>query len=651
MRVTALDTETALIQPGVLAPALTCVSLFSTEKDSELIVHDIPETLYPMIDTLFVIGQNIAYDMAVLLYDDPEFLTHKIFNAYDQDRVTDIGIRQRLIDISRGQLDGFSNNGRFVPFSYSLDSMFQRIFGLELPKDPAIRLGFGPLRGVSIEEWPPGFEEYARDDAEATFNIYNHQKDSYPADIFEDEFRQARAAFALHLVSCRGMITDPVAIDALRGDTEAKFVEAQQIATDAGFLRPNGTRDTKKAKAYLLAACKLINVLPKRTEGYYKALAEAEGGDAESLGKLSDPLFGVSLDEEACLATADPIMKSYAELSSLKTIVESHIPALLRGSTGIPIQPRFNSLVASGRTSCYGHDSKNPNPSSYGYQVQNIRRMPGLRECFIPRPGYVFIDADYSAVELHTWAQACIWTIGQSKMADALNAGMDPHLMLASNILAIPYDEALAFYKNNAPTIAGPEGTRQFSKIGNFGFPGGMGVETFIQWASISYGTEFSFEFATMLRNGWFQSWPEATPYFEFISRQMSVRDVFQQFKSNRWRGGLSFTSMANTLFQGLAADAIKAALYRVVRATFIDDPLGSMHGSHVVNFIHDEIVTESPEELAADHAMIQKAIMIDEASKWLPDVKPKVEVLLTRRFSKSAKKLYDENGRLIPWG
>jgi hypothetical protein len=145
--------------------------------------------------------------------------------------------------------------------------------------------------------------------------------------------------------------------------------------------------------------------------------------------------------------------------------------------------------------------------------------------------------------------------------------------------------------------------------------------------------------------------WPESRAYFKWVSDQVDAGEPdggawVAHFLSGRIRGPLRFTVTANTYFQGLGADAAKAAFWAVVRECSI----GRMMGSHVVNFVHDEIVTEAPEPIAADHAEIQGEIMISEASKWLPDVKPKCEVLLTRRLSKKAKPLRGPDGRLIPW-
>ena len=108
----ALDTETALIKIGLLAPPLTCVSWADGEHVGLEWVGDtgpcyrlVRESLET--DTLFI-GLNIAYDFGVIGAEWPNLLP-LIFAAYESDRVTDVGLRQKLIDIAKGQFRGYTD--------------------------------------------------------------------------------------------------------------------------------------------------------------------------------------------------------------------------------------------------------------------------------------------------------------------------------------------------------------------------------------------------------------------------------------------------------------------------------------------------------------------------------------------------------------
>jgi hypothetical protein len=108
---------------------------------------------------------------------------------------------------------------------------------------------------------------------------------------------------------------------------------------------------------------------------------------------------------------------------------------------------------------------------------------------------------------------------------------------------------------------------------------------------------------------------------------------------TGRVRGRVSFTQARNTPFQGLAADGAKLALWALVR-----------EGYRVVAFIHDEVVIELPED--ADHTVEARrieAIMNQEMERVTGDVPVACEYALSRRWSKKAKAVFDETGRLVP--
>ncbi len=69
------------------------------------------------------------------------------------------------------------------------------------------------------------------------------------------------------------------------------------------------------------------------------------------------------------------------------------------------------------------------------------------------------------------------------------------------------------------------------------------------------------------------------------------------------------------------------------------------------MNVPHDQFLTECLEAQAADAALEVERLMNAAGKQVLPDVPVKAKPLLARRYSKLAKRLKDERGRLIPWG
>jgi DNA polymerase-1 len=259
----------------------------------------------------------------------------------------------------------------------------------------------------------------------------------------------------------------------------------------------------------------------------------------------------------------------------------------------------------------------------------------------------VFASADYSGLELHTVAQVCVTVLGQSKLGEVLNAGGDPHLSMAARILGCSYEDALVRKKAHDEET---DTARQVGKVANFGFPGGLGAVSMVAFAASNYGVALTEDEARTLKEQWIGEFPEFIEYFRWISKLVDAPfPQIEQIFSGRFRGGVSYTEACNSFFQGLGADAAKAAGFLIAKACNVD--LESvLYGSRIVNFVHDEFILEVPEERGHACAIELASLMIRGAAPWLPDVPPRAEPLLMRRWSKKAKPVFVE-GRLVPWG
>ncbi len=308
------------------------------------------------------------------------------------------------------------------------------------------------------------------------------------------------------------------------------------------------------------------------------------------------------------------------------------------------IHSDFEVLLETGRVS-----SRKPN-------ITNPPRAGGIRECFIPRPGYVLIDADYNIIELRTFSQVCLWSVGHSKLAEALNKNYDPHLSLGAQVLGITYEEAIARKKDKDVKDA-----RQNSKPGNFGVPGGMGAAKFRKYAKDSYNVEFTEEEAFNLREVWFEAWPEARDYFNWVTDRSKNEWYYdaefgdescrlKQFVSNRYRGGCGYSESCNGYFQALASDIFKAAGFLVARACYDESRESSLFGCRIVNGIHDQFLVEAPEEIAYKAAPEVGRLMCQAAEPFVPDVPATCDPCLANCWSKGAEAVYDDQKRLMIW-
>jgi DNA polymerase I-like protein with 3'-5' exonuclease and polymerase domains len=488
---------------------------------------------------------------------------------------------------------------------------------MQLDKDEWRRRS-GEFRNVPLSAWPEGAIQYPIRDAEATMGAFKAQelrnKERGGGKFLVDEGNQVRKAWWIHLMASWGIRTNPKRVDSLIEKTNGAYSELEAVLQEEKLIRSDGTRDMKAVRS---------------------RMEKAMGGrDKCRLTKKGQ----ISTDNDACMSSDDPMLQAYAELAQFKAVVSKDAPMLQLGRW-LPIHSRFDTLLETGRTS-----SSKPN-------IQNIRRMAGIRECFVPRPGKVFACADYDGLELRTLAQVCYSLFGQSDLRDALNEGRDPHLEVAAYLLRISYEEAKARRKKKDKDV---DRARQMGKVCNFGCPGGLGAQTLVAYAKANFGLVLTEQETEDLKyNVWRKRWPEMQKYMNFISNNFDSDDScppIEQLFSGRYRGGCRYTQACNTLFQGLGADATGAAGFLISQACYVDIQ-SVLYGSRIVNYIHDEFILEVPEEKGHDCAMELARLMEDGARPWLPDVPPKVsEPLLARCWSKDARQVWGEDGRLLPW-
>jgi DNA polymerase-1 len=363
MNVLAWDSETALFRPGVMAPEAVCFTYQRLGEEPQIIHADDPQAL-PLVVSwltdvqLLLVGHHVVYDLAVLCAKWPEIVP-LVFKSYDDDRITCTKLRQQLLDIAAGEFRGYlhkfqkrvcneheecdpdtcpqaveKRGARWMPHDYTLDALTYRATGRRLDKD-TWRLRYGEFLHTPLSEWPEGARTYPLEDARATLDVFLKQEEH--VQYIPDQFRQARAAWALHLTSVWGLRTHAPGVDKLEQETLGALAAIEGDLKAAGLVRADGSRDTKKAKALMVQVCEQLGKPVRLT---------AKGG--------------VSLDSDACEASEYDLLEDYAELTSLKAVLAKDIP-VLRAGTQYPVHTTFG-LAASGRAT-----SSRPN-------VQNFAR-------------------------------------------------------------------------------------------------------------------------------------------------------------------------------------------------------------------------------------------------------------------------------------
>jgi hypothetical protein len=654
--IAAFDCETFLIRPGLLIPKLVCLS-YADHKEVGLLAREdgldwLEEQLHR---NTILLTHNGPYDFAVCVARRPHLLP-LVFKAYEEGRARDTRIRQKLRDISKGehkfhwdQRKADAGEPGRQKTGYALDQLVWRHFGHVLPKGP-VRLRFAEMDGRPISEYPEDFSTYAKDDSVWTRRVHLSQDTFVTTDPNEtvpympNELPQTCAAWALHLMSAWGLRTNKAASYALRDKYKALHDAAWERLQVWGMVRKDGAKAGSKDMAVIRAAIEACYVsrgiqVPLTAGGDISTDADClaeivmHDADFEALEKSETP--PAEWPPEARVTVLDNVGEAEHTLTSF-------VPIVLQG-VDRPINPGFNALVETGRSSC-----EKPN-------LHNPPRKGGVRECFEPRPGNVFIDADYDTIELRTLAQCCLIILGESSMAEAIKRGEDLHASFGADLMGLDYAAFDALMKDGDKAA---EDMRQLAKPGNFGFPGGMGGTAFAAYAR-GYGVKITTKEGLALQKAWLKKWPEMVRYFRHATAITAHGDgTVTQLLSERVRGGLRFTQACNTYFQGLAADGVKDATWHVTKECYLgvtaEGKPSPLAGCRPVVVLHDELILEAPSddrrpELASNAARRLKEVMEARMQVWIPDVPAKASAVMFRRWYKGAKAVFNADGHMLP--
>lgn len=646
------DTETHLFKPGMVTPRIVCAS-FHNEDFTNLRTRSDKLVSYLNFwlsrDEVELVGHNVAFDLAVIAAEWPEFL-RAIVDKLNRGKIRCTRVRQMLIDIAAGESDfRYDASGKASKAGRSLADLGKLYFGEFWDKsEDTWRLRYYQLDGVPLNDWPNDASGYAKDDAARTFRVFHAQTErmkqlaKYLNELSEktapedgsipDEARQTIHAFWLYMMGAWGLRTDADAVHKMREHFEQSKKEVFEKLHPVGLVREDGTRDMTMIRQCVIAA-------------YY-----ARGLDAPRTAPSdSHPEGQVKADTETLIESGEEHLIMLGKSLSEAATVNTWLPHLEAGIEK-PICVSYNSLVDSGRTS-----ARNPN-------IQNPPRDGKIRACFIPRDGYVFSFADYDTAELRALAQVCLWLVGRSDLADALRNGEDPHLSLAAQMKGISFEEALERFAQDDPEI---KEARQFAKVPNFGLPGGLGVDSLISYARGS-GYDIDRDLASRTINQWFSRWSEMRAFFDVVKRTIGPagEGPIVQFWSERIRGACGFNQAANTTFQGLVADGAKRAGWALFQecylGKFIYEPQNDyertlkrspLYHSRPVIFMHDEFGLEIPEvsrEHASRAAERQAYVQRKAMAECIPDVPILCSAVLQRRWYKGAKSL-KRDGFLVP--
>ncbi len=288
-----------------------------------------------------------------------------------------------------------------------------------------------------------------------------------------------------------------------------------------------------------------------------------------------------------------PAIMDYRMLTKLKSTYADGLLKEIRDDGRI--HTTFQNLVtATGRLS-----STEPN-------LQNIPVRTDLgaeiRKMFIPKPGHVLVDADYSQIELRVLAH-----IAQDEnMCQAFRSGMDIHTVTASQVFGTAAEDVTPLQRRHAKAV-------------NFGIVYGISEFSLSEDIGVSRheAKEYIENYLANYRGvrRYMKNVVEEAREKGYTETMFGRRRYIPELKSSNFnvRSGAERMTL-NTPIQGTAADLIKLAMIRVDEALRRHFP-----EARLLLQVHDELIVECPEKIAEDVAKLMSSQMEGVAQLSVP--------------------------------
>ncbi len=291
-------------------------------------------------------------------------------------------------------------------------------------------------------------------------------------------------------------------------------------------------------------------------------------------------------------AIAQELLRHRQMAKLLGTYVEA-LPTLVNPLTGRVHTRLHQAAVATGRLA-----SSDPNLQNIPVRTEEGRRIRGA---FVPEPGWVLLDADYSQIELRVVAALADDPI----LKGAFDSGEDIHRRTASEVMGIPMAD-----------VTGEQ--RSAAKAVNFGLLYGQGA--FALAANIGV----SFSEAKKFIARYFERMPAVAQWIEVTKAKATeealvrtawgrIRRIPELESANPGLKAQGLREAVNTVVQGTAADLMRRAMVRLHRSLQSEGLQ-----ARLLLQVHDELLVEAPPE-----EVERASVLLREAMEGADDLGP----------------------------
>lgn len=293
--------------------------------------------------------------------------------------------------------------------------------------------------------------------------------------------------------------------------------------------------------------------------------------------------YSTSADVLEKLAPEQPIIRDILEYRTLAKLKSTYADGLL---TCLDEDGRVRSTFQQTVTATGRLSSTEPNLQNIPIRME-LGRL--IRKVFVPQDGFVFVDADYSQIELRLLAHMS----GDEVLIRAYNEAQDIHRLTASQVFHIPFEEVTDLQRRNAKAV-------------NFGIV--YGISSY----GLSEDLSISPKEAKKYIDHYFETYPKIKEFLDGTvakaKEEGCVRTLYHRRRpvpelasSNFMQRAFGERIAMNSPIQGTAADIMKLAMIRV------DRRLRGMK-SRILLQVHDELLIETaPEELEMVKQILQE--------------------------------------------
>ena len=291
-------------------------------------------------------------------------------------------------------------------------------------------------------------------------------------------------------------------------------------------------------------------------------------------------------------------IEAYREYTKLKSTYVDALPKLV-DDNGF-VHTTFNlTTAATGRLS-----SVDPNLQNIPVRTELGKK---IRTAFVPRPGNVFVSADYSQFELRIAAALS----GDDEMIKAFDSDQDIHQLTAASVMGVDTDEVTKDMRYRAKAV-------------NFGILYGQGPHALADQTGMSFGEakDFINRYFTVRPKlkGLIERLREQAKNKGFVETVMGRRRPTPDVQSSNFVvREAAFRQAVNMPIQGTAADLTKLAMIKV--------KAGLTPGAKMLLQIHDSIMIECPVADANNLAKMMKDAMENIYPKLGVKLKVDVEI------------------------